>query len=95
MSPEERQAVQAAQAKIPQHMTAELTILIGQKKSVMEIRDFLSGEFEPLPLADLMDYFHAQEKTGAMKLNVQPEPPVPPPAAKGKKPAPKKSGGNL
>jgi len=95
LSPEDRQAVQAAQAKIPQHMTAELTILIEQKKSVMEIRDFLSGEFEPLPLADLMDYFHAQEKTGAMKLNVVPEPVAPPPVAKGKKPAPKKGAGNL
>jgi aminopeptidase YwaD len=86
MSPEERQALQAALAKVPQHMTAELNILIGQKKSVLEIRNFLSGEFEPLPLADLVDYFHAQEKTGAVKLNVQPEPPPLPPPAKGKKP---------
>lgn len=58
--------------KIPPHMTAELNILLGQKKTILEIRDFLSGEFEPLPLADLMDYFHAQEKSGTMKLTIKP-----------------------
>ena len=64
LSPDE----QAAQRRVPQHMTAELNILIGQKKTVLEIRDFLSGEFEPLPLADLMEYFRLQEKLGAIKL---------------------------
>jgi hypothetical protein len=54
--------------KIPQHMTAELNILLGQKKSVLEIRDFLSGEFEPLPLGDLMSYLKVQEKIGGVKL---------------------------
>jgi aminopeptidase YwaD len=83
----------ATPSRIPQHMNAELSILINQKKSVLEIRDFLSGEFEPLPLADLMDYFQAQEKAGAVKLVVQPEPP-PPPATKGKKPTKKKGAGN-
>ncbi len=68
LTPEE----QAALRKIPQHMTAELNILLGQKKTVLEIRDFLSGEFEPLPLADLMGYFRAQEKLGAMKLTAKP-----------------------
>jgi aminopeptidase YwaD len=59
---------QAALRKVPQHMTAELNILLGQKKTVMQIRDFLSGEFEPLPLADLMGYLRVQEKNGAVKL---------------------------
>ena len=77
-------------------MNAELTILVGQKKSVMEIRDFLSGEFEPLPLADLMDYFHAERenwgdevecRAGAGSAGDF--------AVKGKKPTPKKSGGDL
>jgi hypothetical protein len=77
----------AAPSRIPQHMNAELNILIRQKKSVLEIRNFLSGEFEPLPLADLVDYFQAQEKAGAMKLVVQPE--LPPPPTKGTKPAKK------
>jgi hypothetical protein len=63
---------QAALRKVPQHMTAEMNILLSQKKTALEIRDFLSGEFEPLPLADLMDYFRVQEKLGAMKLTVKP-----------------------
>ena len=62
----------AALRKVPQHMSSELSILIGKKKSVLEIRDFLSGEFEPLPLADLMDYLKAMEKLGSMKLTVKP-----------------------
>lgn len=61
-------ADRAALAKVPQHMTAELSILLGQKKTVLEIRDFLSGEFDPLPLADLMEYLKVQEKNGAIKL---------------------------
>lgn len=65
----ERSAVEADLRKVPQHMTAELNALVGQKKSVMEIRDFLSGEFEPLPLSDLMAYLRAQEKLGRLKLN--------------------------
>jgi hypothetical protein len=30
-------------SKVPQNMTAELNILLGKKKSALEIRDFLSG----------------------------------------------------
>jgi aminopeptidase YwaD len=59
-------------SKVPQHMTAELNILLGKRKSVLEIRDFLSGEFEPLPLTDLMEYFKAQEQAGSMKLTPKP-----------------------
>lgn len=69
------QATQAALARIPQHMRAELNILLGQKKTALEIRDFLSGEFEPLPLADLMAYLRALEKAGTVTLT-----PLPPPA---------------
>jgi hypothetical protein len=64
----EREALQAAARKIPGHMTAELRALAPRKLTVMQIRDFVSGEFEPLPLADLMDYFRAQEKAGMVKL---------------------------
>jgi aminopeptidase YwaD len=67
----------AAIARIPQHMRAELNILVGQKKTVLEIRDFLSGEFEPVPLADVMDYFRAMEKAGSVKLTPLPPPPPP------------------
>ena len=49
-------------------MNAELTILLGQKKSVLEIRDFLSGEFEPLPLDSLMAVLKARESAGSIKL---------------------------
>lgn len=72
MSPEDRAAYQAAQQKIPQHMTAELNILASRKMTVLAIRDFLSGEFEPIPLADFMEYAHFQEKTGQWKLTRRP-----------------------
>lgn len=62
------EAEQASLAKVPQHMSAELSILMGRGKSVLEIRDFLSGEFEPLALADLMDYLAVMEKLGRVKL---------------------------
>jgi aminopeptidase YwaD len=42
---------------------------------VLEVRDFLSGEFEPLPLADLMEYLRAREKAGAVKLTPKPAEP--------------------
>jgi aminopeptidase YwaD len=92
MSAEDRAAMQAAMRKIPQHMTAELNILLGKSLTAVEIRDFLSGEFEPLPLADLMEYLRVQEKSGAVKLTEKPEEPkpAPAPAPKSKKPAPKK-----
>ena len=49
-------------------MTGELNVLLGQKKTVREIRDFISGEFEPVPLADVLEYLHALEKMGSIKL---------------------------
>jgi hypothetical protein len=67
----DRTALQSALAKIPQHMTSELNLLLPQNKTVLEIRDFLTGEFEPLPLADLMEYLRAQEKQGSVKLTVK------------------------
>ena len=83
MLPEaERTAVQAAMRKIPSHMTSELNGLMAKKKTVLEIRDFISVEFEPVPLADVMAYFEAQAKIGSIKLNEIPE--------EAKKPAAKK-----
>jgi len=61
------EAERASLGKIPQHMTAEFNILLGKKKSLLEIRDFLSGEFEPLQLADLMEYARVMEKIGMLK----------------------------
>ena len=62
-------AAQASARLIPSHMTSELSTLVGQKKTVLEIRDFISGEFEPVPLADVMAYFEAQAKLGSVRLN--------------------------
>ncbi len=53
---------------LPQHMNAELAILLGQHKSVLEIRDFLSGEFEPIALADVLAVLRAREAQGTIKL---------------------------
>jgi aminopeptidase YwaD len=53
---------------LPQHMTAEATILLGQKKTALEIRDFLSGEFDPVPLSTVMTYLHAREQAGLIRL---------------------------
>jgi hypothetical protein len=49
-------------------MTAEFTILLGRKKTALEIRDFLTGEFEPVPLADVMTVLRAREASGSIKL---------------------------
>ena len=49
-------------------MNAEFALLLRQHKTALEIRDFLSGEFTPLPLADLMAVLHARETAGTLKL---------------------------
>jgi hypothetical protein len=36
--------------------------------TVLEIRDFLSGEFSPLPLADVMAVLRAREAAGQVTL---------------------------
>jgi hypothetical protein len=53
---------------LPQHMNAEFTILLGKKMTALEIRDFLSGEFEPVPLADVMAVLRARETSGQIRL---------------------------
>ncbi len=82
LSAEDRAALQ----KIPQHMTSELGVLLNRKKTAMEIRDFLSGEFEPLAISDLLDYLKVQEKLGRVKLTEIAEQPKPMPARSGTKP---------
>jgi hypothetical protein len=57
---------------LPQHMNAEATILLGQKKTALEFRDFLAGEFDPLPLADVMTYLRAREQAGLIRLVKRP-----------------------
>ncbi len=53
---------------IPGHMTSELRAIMSRKLTVQQIRDFISGEFEPVPVADVMTYFQAMEKSGSVKL---------------------------
>ncbi|MEO7999598.1 MAG: M28 family peptidase, partial [Gemmatimonadaceae bacterium] len=59
-------------SKIPGHMTGELNAVLNRGMTVMEIRDFISGEFEPVPLQDVWDYIKAQETSGALKLTLRP-----------------------
>jgi hypothetical protein len=59
---------QAGVVRIPGHMTAELRAILPRKLTVMQIRDVISGEFEPVPIADVMAYFDAQAKLGSVKL---------------------------
>jgi hypothetical protein len=57
----------AVPSRIPGHMTGELNALLARGLTVLEIHDFISGEFEPVPLQDVMDYVKAQEAAGAVK----------------------------
>ncbi len=61
-------AVTAALQKIPQHMRSELTPLLGRGMTALEIRDFLTGEFEPVALEDVVAYLRAAEKAGTVKI---------------------------
>jgi aminopeptidase YwaD len=63
-------------------MTGEMNAMIVKKKTALEIRDFISGEFEPIPIEDFMSYLDAQVKVGQMKLTEKPEEPKPVEAAK-------------
>ncbi len=68
LTPQQRESVAAAEARIPQHMRAELRILLRQERSALSARDFLAGEFDPLPLDVLLDYLQVQEEIGFISL---------------------------
>jgi Peptidase family M28 len=55
-------------SNLPQHMNAEAAILLGQKKTALEFRDFLSGEFEPVPLPEVMRYLRSREAAAVIRL---------------------------
>jgi aminopeptidase YwaD len=61
-----------ASSRIPGHMTGELNAVLGRGMTVLEIRDFISGEFEPVPLQDVSDFVKAQEAAGTVKLTTKP-----------------------
>lgn len=65
---------------LPTEYNAEFTAILGRKMTVLEIRDFLSGEFSPLPLADVMAVLKAREAAGTIKL--VPKAPAPAPVKK-------------
>lgn len=54
--------------RLPEEFNAEFNLLLGKKMTVLEMRDFLSGEFTPLPLADLMAVLKAREAASQVKL---------------------------
>lgn len=58
----------AVPSRIPGHMTGELNAVLGRGATVLEARDFITGEFEPVPLQDVWDFVKAQEAAGAVKL---------------------------
>jgi hypothetical protein len=53
---------------LPDEFNAELAILLGKKLTALQIRDFLSGEFTPVPMANVMAVLRARETAGAIKL---------------------------
>lgn len=54
---------------LPDEFMAEFNLLIARETmTVLEIRDFLSGEFTPLPLADLMAALKGREEAGLVVL---------------------------
>ena len=54
--------------RLPDEFNAEFSQLLGKKLTVLEIRDFLSGEFTPLPLADVVSVLKAREAAGQITL---------------------------
>jgi aminopeptidase YwaD len=59
---------------LPTEYSAEFSAILGRKMTVLEIRDFLSGEFSPLPLSDVMAVLKAREASGQIKLVPKPAP---------------------
>jgi len=53
---------------LPDEFNAEFQNLLGEGMTALEIRDFLSGQFTPLPLEDLMSVLRAYEESGAIRL---------------------------
>ncbi len=67
---------------LPTEFNSEFSQLLSRHMTVLEIRDFLSGEFTPLSLKDVLAVLRAREANGSIKLVPKP---VPAPPAPGKK----------
>jgi len=70
------QAMAEARRKIPAHAAGELGVVMRRGLTVLQIRDFISGEFEPVPLQDVFEYLKAAEALGQIKLVEKPAEPV-------------------
>ena len=58
----------AAAITFPDEFNAEFTILLRRNMTALQIRDFLSGEFTPLPLGEVMAVLRAREARGQLRL---------------------------
>jgi hypothetical protein len=63
----------AAGPTLPDEFNAEFALLLRKGgMTVGELRDFLSGEFTPLPLKDVLAVLRVRETQGAIKLTPKP-----------------------
>jgi hypothetical protein len=53
---------------LPTELNAEFNNILGRKMTVLEIRDFLSGQFSPVAVGDVMTVLKAREAAGSIKL---------------------------
>jgi Zn-dependent M28 family amino/carboxypeptidase len=53
---------------LPDEFNAELSLLLPKKLTALEIRDFLSGEFTPLTMEEVMAVLRAREAAGQITL---------------------------
>jgi hypothetical protein len=53
---------------LPDEYSAEFSLLLGKQMTVMQLRDFLSGEFTPITLAEVMAVLKARETAGSITL---------------------------
>jgi hypothetical protein len=59
----------AAAPQLPDEFSAELGLLLRKGgMSALQVRDFLSGEFTPLPMNEVMAVLRAREASGAIRL---------------------------
>jgi hypothetical protein len=59
----------AAGPTLPDEFNAELGLLLRKGgMSALQVRDFLSGEFTPLPMSDVMAVLRAREASGQIRL---------------------------
>lgn len=56
---------------LPEEYNAEFSLLLGRGMTALQMRDFLSGEFTPIALADVMAVLRAREESGTIKLVAQ------------------------